>query len=258
MDDILPSLIEIAGNEVINDYVLRVALKRQLDAHSLHITSSDINAEEILFHLAYSDLSRESMEQILLQRGYGPVRKQNLLWRNAALRKLVASDVSVTEASIRRMYEIIHGVSYPARIIVTTTHKEANEVFNQLQEGVSFSDLATKFSIDPSASRGGLVDPIPVADPLWPEPIRAVLPTTKLGEYTNPIFIGDRWILVLVTGKSITSGTSFEEAKEQVKKLAKLAQERFLMEKLASELQAQQSITFFNDALEQVSSTNVD
>jgi hypothetical protein len=43
-----------------------------------------------------------------------------------------------------------------------------------------------------------------------------------------------------------------------MKKLAKLAQERFLMEELAGKLQAQQSITFFNDALEQVSSANVD
>jgi parvulin-like peptidyl-prolyl isomerase len=225
---------------------------------SLQITSSDISAEEILFHSVYADLTRESMEKILLQRGYGPVRKQNLLWRNAALRKLVASDVSVTEASIRRMYEIIHGVSYPARIIVTTTHEEANEVFNQLQEGVSFSDLATRFSIDPSASRGGLVEPIPVADPLWPEPLRAALPTTTIGEYTNPIFIGDRWILALVTGASNTSDIPLVEVKTQMENLARLAQERFLMEELASKLQAQQSITFFNDALEQVSSANVD
>jgi parvulin-like peptidyl-prolyl isomerase len=258
MDDILPSLIEIAGNEVIEDYVLRIALERELNVQALKITSSDINAEEFLLHSVYADLPKESVEKILKQRGYGPERKQNLLWRNASLRKLVASDVQVTEASIRRMYEIIHGASYPARIIVTTTHEEANEIFNQLQKGVSFIDLATNFSIDSSASRGGLVEPIPIADPLWPEPIRTALATTPVGEFTTPIFIGDRWILVLVTGTSVTSDIPLKEVRGQMKQLAKLAQERFLMEELADKLQTRQSVTFFNDALEQVSSANVD
>ena len=258
IEDLLPSFIEIAGNEVIEEYVLSIALERELSALAMEVSSSDINAEELLIRSVYADRSTNSVEKILQQRGYGPVRKQKLLWRNAALRKLVASDVHVTEASIRRMYEIIHGDAYPSRIIVTTTHKEASEIFNKLQAGDSFIDLATNFSIDPSASRGGLVEPIPIADPVWPEPVRAALPATAIGEYTNPIFIGDRWILVLVTGTNVTSDIPLEEVKPQMKQLATLAQERFLMEELAGKLQTKVSITFFDDALEQVSSANVD
>ncbi len=258
LQEILPALIEIGGNEVMNDFILQIAIESELSKKSITISHKEIDTERRLFQTRFDHLPKTSIDKVLLEKGYGPVRERQLLWRNAALRKLVASDVDVTSNSIRRMYEIIHGTSFPVRIIVTTTQKEAGDIFALLSEGKLFPDLAIQFSIDSSASRGGLVDPIPIADPLWPAPLRESLPEIRVGEYSKPIFIGDRWIIVQVTKPPITSDTTFEEVKVEMQQLAQLAQERFLMEALAESLQKKYKVTFFNKELKQVSSTNVD
>ena len=257
MKDVLPALIEIGGKEVMDDCVLKIAIENELSKKAFEISNNDIHAERLLFQSMYNDLPKPSVNKILRERGIGPERERQLLWRNAALRKLVAHEVHITEDSVKRMYEIIHGAAIPTRIIVTTTHTEASEIFTQLQSGASFFELATKFSIDSSATRGGLVDPIPLADPLWPTSIREALPEIGIGEFSNPIFIGDRWIIVQVTGPTIISGISLEQAKSEMQQLTKLAQERFLMESLAESLQQRYSITFFNDALQRASSSDI-
>ena len=63
-------------------------------------------------------------------------------------------------------------LSYPTRIIVVSTLEEANKVISRIQLGESFSDVAIDISIDSSASRGGQVESISTADPIWPAPIR--------------------------------------------------------------------------------------
>ncbi len=258
MKDILPALIEIGGDEVIEDYVLQIAIEGELSKKSITISHKDIDTERLLFQTKFDHLPESTINKLLLDKGYGPVRERQLLWRNAALRKLIASEVDVTSNAIRRMYEIIHGTSYPARIIVTTTQKEAGNIYTQLVEGKPFSNLAIQYSIDSSASRGGLVDPIPIADPIWPAPLRELLPEILVGEYSKPIFIGDRWIIVQVTKPPINSGTTFEEVESEMRQLALLTQERFLMEALAESLQTKYKVKFFNKKLEQVSSANID
>jgi hypothetical protein len=258
MKDILPALIEIGGKEALDDYMLNMAIEEELRNNSIVITPIEIRAERIQFLTMYNDISTPNFKKILYEKGYGPNRERQLLWRNAALRKLVAQDVKVTENSVKRMYEIIHGTSYPARVIVTTTHKEATDIFAKLNRGASFTKLAVELSIDPSASRGGIVDSIPIADPIWPAPIREALPKLNVGEFSSPIFIGDRWIIVQVTSAPVPSTVSFEQVKDEMQTLARLAQERFLMEEIAASLTKQQSITYFNSAFEHASRSYVD
>jgi hypothetical protein len=257
LDDILPALIEIGGKEVMEDYVLTLALEDELKNKNLSVTPKDIETEELLFKTMYSNLTEDKVQLVLRNKGLGTKRQRQLFWRNAALRKLVFDEVHLTDDATKRMFSIVHGVTYPTRIIVTSTQKEAGVVIDQLQSGTPFIDLAVQHSIDSSASRGGLVEPIPIADPLWPESIREALPNVSIGEFSNPIFIGDRWIIVKVIGEKMSSDVSFEEAKSEMEKLAKLAQERFLMEELATALRNKYSVTYFNPELKPHSGSDI-
>lgn len=257
LDAILPALIEIGGKEALEDHVLTLALEDELKNKNLSVSPTDIETEEILFKTMYSKLPKDKVQLVLRDKGLGPKRQRQLFWRNAALRKLVFDDVHLTDDATRRMFSIVHGVTYPTRIIVTSTQKEAGVVIEHLNSGAPFIDLAVQHSIDSSSSRGGLVEPIPISDPLWPEPIRAALPNISEGEFSNPIFIGDRWIIIKVIGEPVTSGVTFEEAKSEMEKLAKLAQERFLMEELATTLSDKYSLTYFNYEFKPLSSSDV-
>ena len=247
-ENLWPSLIELGGGEVFQEYVLSIELETALQQRNFKVLPTDIQNEEQLLSTLVSGVPTVSwasgasvvndaaMNEIMLQQGYGKIRKSRLLWRNAALRKLVQDQVTLNDAAAHRMYSIVHGPRYPTRIIVVSTLKEANNVISRINLGDNFSDVAIDVSIDSSASRGGHVNSISTSDPTWPAPIREAISTIEVNTTSNPIFIGDRWIVLTVSDAPTSSSTTFEDAELEMKNLAKLSQERFLMETLAKSL----------------------
>jgi hypothetical protein len=154
------------------------------------------------------------------------------------------------------MFSIIYGPSYPTQIIVVSTLDEANDVVTSLKNGTTFSDVATHVSIDSSALTGGRIDPISVADPIWPSPIREMVSTIEINSISNPIFIGDRWVVLKVTGEPIKSNTTFDEVKAEMEHLAKLAQERLLMDNLSKSLSETNQIKVFDQDLQRILRAN--
>ena len=60
--------------------------------------------------------------------------------------------------------------------------------------------------------------------------------TIKVNTISNPIFIGDRWVVLKVSDAPTTSTVLFEDVETEMRQLAKVAQERFLMETLSKSL----------------------
>ena len=251
-DDLWSPLVEIGGKTAMYDLILSVAIESELLERGLEITSQDIASERSLLATTVPQVQQGVFDDILETRGFGPHRRSQLLFRNAALRKLISFDVKVSDDATRRMFSIIHGVSYPASVIVVPTLEQATEIKSKLLAGESFSTIAIDSSIDSSASRGGTVDPISVADPVWPSAIRDVVPNLVQGEISNPILIDNKWVVVTVTGTPINSAVEFKDVEPEMRRLAKLAQERFLMSQLATSLVEQHAPTLFDDDLKRV------
>ncbi len=250
-EDLWPALIEIGGQEVLDDYILKTAITQALKNQGLIILPKDIQAEEQFLSTLTPHQSEDAFNTMLRKKGYGNFRKSQLLWRNAALRKLIQDRVDITTQAVQRMFSIVHGPEYPTRLIVVSTLEEANKTKSKLKSGVSFSDVAIEHSIDSSASRGGRVNPISTSDPAWPAPIREALPTIEVNTVSNPIFIGDRWVLLKVTNEPTTSNVTFEEAEPEMRRLATFAQERFLMESLAISFVQNSSVDIIDVDLKQ-------
>jgi parvulin-like peptidyl-prolyl isomerase len=246
-DDLWSSLIELGGKTAMDEHVLNIAIDHALKEQGLTITKQEIDNEKMLFATSLRSNQLGELDKVFEMRGYGMHRKSELLFRNAALRKLISSDVRVTESAKRRMFSIIYGVSYPARIIVVPSLDLATEITTKLDGGESFQTTAIEFSIDSSGDRGGSVNPINTADPVWPSAIRDVLPTLRMGEISTPILVDDRWVIVQITGAPIISDVAYEDVEPEILRLSKLAQERFLMEQLSSSLIEKQSLTIFDD-----------
>ena len=241
-DDLWLALIEFGGEEVIEEYVLTLVLEQTLKERGITITPTNIEQELHLLRTLSEPFDEVSFDNILKERGIGQHRKSTLLWRNAALRKLIQSKIQINEDAVHRMFAIIHGVVFPTRIIVVSTLKEANEVKTKLANGLTFSDAAIEYSIDSSADRGGRVSPISPSDPVWPSPIREAITSIGIDLVSDPIFIRDRWVILKVTGEPISSDTHFEDVRSEMKILATLAQERFYMEELSRWLQQENTL----------------
>ena len=255
-EDLWPSLVELGGQEILQDHILDLAISAELDRRGLSITPSDTHAEEQILTSLSSSATEETINNVFTARGYGHVRTSKLLWRNAALRKLIKNQVSISTEAVQRMFSIVHGPSYPARIIVVSTREEATVVESSLLQGKLFSDIAISTSIDPSFKNGGRVEPISVANPIWPASIREVISTIEVGTVSDPIFIGDRWVILQVTDKPIESNVEFKIVEPEMKQLATFAQERFLMERLTQRLISKNKVKIIDSDLKQSSRSN--
>ena len=254
-EDLWTALMECSGQEILDDLILTTALENELATNGFEVSQTDLRYEEDILLSLSSRTNEDSINKILQDRGIGPERKSQLLWRNAALRKLT-SEIDVGDEAVKRMYSIVHGPKYPARIIVLTTLGEANETIVRLQDGETFSNVALEVSIDPSASLGGLVNPISTSDPAWPSTIREAISTAKVNEFSEPIFIGDRWVLLTVTGAPSTPTAVFEDVENEMRRLTTLAQERFQMEKIAQKVIEKVNVRIFDQHLMNPSGSN--
>ena len=255
-EDIWPALIELAGEEVVQDAINSMLIAVELEERSIQLRQHCIEQEWAYLLETDPTLNQERFKNQLKKKGVGKKRLHDLLQRTSSLRLLIEDAVSVTEDQTRRMYEIVHGTKYPIHIIVLSTLDEANIIHQKLQRGGSFTELARANSIDPSAKLGGDIGSITMADPIWPEPIRKALPKLKLGTCSMPIFIGDRWAILSLSSIPTVSNVPFETVETKMKHLAKLAQERFLMERALTTLQNKTTIQYFDTDIRRVLGSN--
>jgi parvulin-like peptidyl-prolyl isomerase len=73
--------------------------------------------------------------------------------------------------------------------ILCTTEEEADSVYRAIEEGQNFSELAMRFSVDPSREMSGILGEVDIN--LYPEIIRKPLSKLSINEYTKPIQYGD-------------------------------------------------------------------
>ncbi len=255
-DELWPFLIEIGGEDIIREYALTLSLEQKLEEEGVRVTRRDIQNEESLYLSLQSNLEDDALNSLFEQKGYGQLRKTKLLWRNAALRKLVQNEVVIDGDAVYRMYSIVHGEKIPARIIVVSSLAEARRAKERISQGEPFVDVAIDVSIDLSAPRGGKLDPIAITDPSWPAPIREALSNLELHEVTDPILLSDRWCILTSTGPHLLSSIEFDDVEAEMTSLTRLTQERFLMESLAATLLDQLEIKYFDMDLIQSSSSN--
>jgi len=72
-EDLWPALIELGGHEVLEDYILTLALTDALRNHGLEVLQIDIETEERVFSTITSEIDIGVLNQLLEDRGIGDV-----------------------------------------------------------------------------------------------------------------------------------------------------------------------------------------
>jgi hypothetical protein len=230
------TMIELAGRLALQEIVLDRLLARELASGRIRIADGAIEEEASILLRALDpdpDQAVRLLDEVRRREGLGPVRYANLLRRNAILRALVAPDVKITEETIRAAWDLEHGPRRVARILVADDLPAIVEVRRRLDDGIPFAELAARTSTDPSASTGGLIDPVARLDPSWPASFRSALWSMEPGEISGPILVGDAYILIKFVEERDGDGVSLETGRVAATRIARRAQERLLMDAAA-------------------------
>jgi len=251
--DIRPALSEASGGIVLEEHILDVQLRRALADAGLFVTERDRERErERLLETMSGDPDQAArlLRALRARRGLGPTRFDALLFRTAALRRLVAPRVRITDQAVRVMFDILHGEQRQSRIITFPNLQAARATFDDLGRGGDFVRLATERSTDQSAARGGLLEPMSRRDPAYADALRTAVFETPVGSYSSPILVDGTYVIVFVEAVQPPRDTTLEEARDEVVDAVRLNQERLLMAQLANELLNDASVTVFDRSLE--------
>ena len=248
------ALVESAGATVLRDAIVDARLAARLAAGGVVVTAEAIEQERALLLGTLSpdaDRAEELLREIRLRQGLGETRFRALLARNAGLRLLVARGVRIDDEGLANAFDVLHGPKRTARIAVLASLADA-ERFAADRTTRSFADLAVERSLDESAARGGLLAPLARRDPSYPEPLRAAIFATTVGETSAPVLDGARYYLVEVLEERPADGTTPEEARAECARMLRLSRERLLMDALARELGSMDGVTVFDRAFDAV------
>ncbi|MCX7965934.1 MAG: peptidylprolyl isomerase [Syntrophorhabdaceae bacterium] len=194
----------------INEYFRNIKLKEKLDvfiddllirqqAKKLKIEVTDKDVEMIIEgikkqHLITDSQLREQLkrENISYEDFFNGIKSNQL--RNRVIGRVISSEILVTEEMLKKYYDT-HSDEFREdeyrlkHIFISNEKKDANKialnVYNLLQEGKSFEDLAREFSDDPTSNQGGDLGYIKKED-LIPE-LREALKVIMPGTYTHVI-----------------------------------------------------------------------
>ena len=247
-----PLLAESSGAEVLEETILDMQVAARLAARGIQVNSEDRSREEELVCAALSpDRNRalELLDAVRTRSGLGPTRWQALLERNAALRALVREDVVVTEVLVAQAHESLHGTRRKARIIVAPDLATAKEARRRIDSGERFGEVAAQLSADPSAARGGIVEPISRVDPAYPAVVREALFALPPAATSEAIVVDGSFVLIAFDGEVLGDGATLNDTRGQCERAARTAQERLAMDQLARALLREAEITVFDPSL---------
>jgi parvulin-like peptidyl-prolyl isomerase len=272
-EDLQPSMTELAGGQALQEAVLDRLLSEQLKTRGLTVTTEDIASEQATLAASVVRNAKTTpqeaerlLEQVRKSRGLGATRFDGLLRRSAMMRKLVAESVTVSEEEVKQAFEISHGPKYRARLILVPTQREASDLRNSLL-GITpgepaptppardvltlrFSESATKLSSDPSANRGGLMDPISPADPAYPAAARQMLARLTPGELSAVIPVDRGFALLLLEEQLPPDGVKLEDVSTQIRAEVRKRRERLAMDDLARRLLRGANVSILDRSLD--------
>jgi hypothetical protein len=261
--DLAPHLAETAGATILEELALDNALRSRLARENMELTPSDIEAERLSLLAAIADEAATSpqgagqlLDSIRSTRGLGPRRFNDLLRRNAALRKLI-QPVEIPEQDLAAALELEFGPRYRIRIATYTTLAHAAEARARLHPDppcspaelpFHFAEEALEHSTDRFAPRGGLVPDASPVDPALPAGVRSALPDLTPGEVSEVIAVDGGYALVLL--ESRTEGrTPTDAQRARVESRLRRRFERLAMDALARDLVTQTKVIVTDESL---------
>lgn len=170
----------------------------------------------------------------------------------AFLKKKVESESNVSDADMQKFYEqnkekFKTGEQMKASHILVKTEKEAKDVLAKLKAGGNFEELAKKFSVDSSSSKGGDLGWFGKGSmvPVFEKAASAL----KEGQISDVVKSDFGFHIIKLTGKRAAGIRPLEEVKDQIKGAIMPTKQQEVFQKIKEELKKSAKITVKEDVL---------
>ncbi len=170
----------------------------------------------------------------------------------AFLKKQVETQANISDADLQKFYDqnkekLRTGDQVHASHILVKTEKEAQDVLAQLKSGVSFEQLAGKYSIDAAKAKGGDLGWFGKGS-MIPE-FEKVAFAMKEGETSGIVKTQFGYHIIKLTGKRPAGIPPFAEVKDQIKAKLLPEKQQEVIQKLKEDLKKGAKFTIKEDVL---------
>lgn len=151
------------GEEVLESMVNRQLILDACAQKGVQVTDADVSAE-IDKVAGRFGLARDRWLALLREeRGFSEEQyRREVLWPMLALRQLVATEIDVTDADMKKALESEFGAKVRCRLIAVDTPQKANEARAKvLADPNSFGEVSKNYTVEPGvAAAYGVIPPI--------------------------------------------------------------------------------------------------
>jgi len=256
-------LIQSRGAEVVEQLIAYESAMALAQEKGLSINDSDVAyerrlaAERVWNPLApfttepLDDQAAQALLQSVLDsKNISPAEFDLVLRRNALLRKIVEHDEAFSEAQYEEEFQRAYGERVRVRHIQLATPAEVARIQEQLDAGVSFESLASKYSANQASARnGGLLEPFARNDDELPEIFRQTAFALKPGDVSGAVRAGAWYHLIRVESRIPPEPHKLEDVRDTLTERLRRRLGEAAMFRLYERLLREARIEFFDPAL---------
>lgn len=248
---------ELAGDEVLTEYVLDQAVLERCKAQGIIVTSSDIEQERLLLGETLTDITQfeaRLLDELRVQRGLGPERFERLLRRNAMLRALTVGNAQPDQRAIDRALAQAFGTRYRVRLCVSDDAKPLGRLSDLINasspqsRSMEFANACFDISTHPSRDRGGLIASLSPVDPGYPAALLSALGRTPVGA-CSPVISTEAGFAIVFVERRDPAREPTSGQREQVLNQLRFNTQRLSMQRLAQELISEREVIVMDRSL---------
>jgi parvulin-like peptidyl-prolyl isomerase len=200
------------GIEVLDAEINRKLLEQALRSRSLEVQKNDLNAEIGRAAESFGYFTGEGkpdiqrwLQQVTEESGASvDLYVRDAVWPSAALKKLVNSQVEITDEDMEKAYLANFGERVEVLAIVLSDQRTAHEVFDLARKNPTdkfFGELASQYSVEPvSQANYGQVPPIRMHG--GQETLEREAFSLKPGQISGVVAVADKFIVMRCLGRT--------------------------------------------------------
>jgi len=228
ISDVAGECIKRHGEEVLEGEINRKVLTQALAKRSLTVTRQDIDQEIARAAVSYGFVRGDGtadveawIENVLSDsQTTRQIYELDAVWPTAALKKLVAGEVQLTQADLQQGFESAFGPRVEVLAVVLSDQRTAQKVWEMARDNPTdafFGELAQNYSVEPvSASNMGKVPPIRKysGQPAIEKEAFAMKP----GDLSGIIATADQYIILRCQGYTEPVVSDFEAVRPELER----------------------------------------
>ncbi|AXN39082.1 MULTISPECIES: peptidyl-prolyl cis-trans isomerase [Peribacillus] len=210
------------GEDVLEEMVDKEVVKQAAEKYKVKTSDEEVDRELKMMKTMYGTAGQT------LNKSTDQLRQE--IQSSLLLEKLLTKDVSVSETAMQKYYDDNKDIyriptTYHISHITSSTKKQADQIINELEKGVSFAVLAMEKSLDEfTANQGGDLGYISQDNEQVSKEYITAAEKLKVNKWSGPVETDEGWAVLYLHEKIEGNQYTYDEVKDQIHRQIALEQ----------------------------------